>query len=247
MKFFTLLALVVGSSGILVARSVAAQSTTTSVSVPVPAGSLNIPASVVTVPASSISIPVIVTPTTVTVGSVVIPVPIPVVVPPPPPAAAWVYHGGKFLWGGDWSFSIHQPVNYSDVAGAPTAGPTDIQIINTGAWGGWQPFVNANCQSSITLCFITTPYKAIVFQAKATLANQTFQLNILSSGDTIDGVAVNTAGTGYCTAPTIGTWMQCTVPLAAFKLTDTTILKFSISDQTGQSNNTWYLQEVGFQ
>lgn len=242
-----------------------AQSTSTVVTVPVPAGTVAVPARAVpvpatsvmdpatsvTAPASSVPLTVVVTPTTVTIGSTVIPVPTVVVTPPPPPppaTTAWVYHQGKFVWQGDWSFAVHQPVNYSDTTGGPTAGPTDILVQNTGSWGGWQPYLNANCQSNISLCFPTTPYKSITFQAKPTVANQVFQVGFMSSGDTGDGPVV--VATPYCTGsanPAIGQWETCTMPLSVFKLTDTTVLKFWIQDQTGSATNHWFLQEVGFQ
>ncbi len=157
---------------------------------------------------------------------------------------AWVYYNGAFNWGGDWSFAATP--NYKDTSGAPIEGPYDIEVTNQ-QWGGWQPYVSGNCQSNIALCFDTTPYSYIIFSAKPAVANQTFLVDFLSSGDTTDGVSVQTAA--YCSGgsnPAVGVWESCKIPLSAFKLTDLTILKFGLSDQTGLSSNHFYLDNVGF-
>jgi hypothetical protein len=160
-------------------------------------------------------------------------------------ATAWVYYNGVMNWGGDWSFAAS--VNYNDTAGVPIEGPYDI-IMTSQQWGGWQPFVNGNCQSNISLCFNTTPYKYLIFSAKPTVANQIFGVGFMSSGDTPDGfVPENTSA--YCSGgsnPAVGQWETCKIPLSVFTLTDTTILKFWISDQTGLTSNHVYLDNVGF-
>jgi hypothetical protein len=177
-----------------------------------------------------------------------------VVTPPPvtpPPSIAWVYHNGAMRWGGDWSFAAKP--NYRDTTGIPLVGAFDIRIKST-QWGGWQPFVNVNCQSTISLCFNTTTYTYIFFSAKATVSDQAFAVGFMSSGDTPDGLVLggngNTQLAQYCSggnSPSVGTWESCKIPLSAFKLTNATILKFWISDQTGLASNTWYLNDVGFQ
>jgi hypothetical protein len=161
-----------------------------------------------------------------------------------PAGTAWVYYNGVFNWGGDWSFAATP--NYKDTSGAPIEGAYDIEVTSQ-TWGGWQPYVSANCQSNISTCFDTTPYSYIVFSAKPTVANQTFLVDFLSSGDTPDGTGVQTAS--YCSGgsnPAVGVWETCKIPLSAFKLTDLIILKFGLSDQTGLSSNHWYLDNVGF-
>jgi Calx-beta domain len=157
----------------------------------------------------------------------------------------WVYSNGVFNWGGDWSFAAS--ANYKDAAGAPVDGPFDIAITGQ-QWGGWQPYVNANCQSNISLCFATTPYKYIFFSAKPTVANQVFGVGFMSSGDTPDGPVLNDTS-AYCSGgknPPVGQWETCKIPIAAFSLTDTTVLKFWITDQTGLGSNHYYLDDVGF-
>jgi len=79
------------------------------------------------------------------------------------------------------------------------------------------------------------------------VANQVVNVGFMSSGDTPDGTALDTGS--YCSGggnPAVGQWESCKIPLSVFALTDTTILKFWISDQTGLSSNRWYLDNVGF-
>jgi hypothetical protein len=163
----------------------------------------------------------------------------------PTGTTAWVYYNGVFNWGGDWSFAATP--NYTDTSGVPIEGAYDIEVTNQ-QWGGWQPYVNAGCQANPTTeCFATAGYNYIIFSAKPTVANQTFLVDFLSSGDTTDGVGVQTAS--YCSGgsnPAIGVWETCKIPLSAFKLTNPTILKFGLSDQTGLSSNHFYLDNVGF-
>jgi Calx-beta domain len=157
----------------------------------------------------------------------------------------WVYTNGVFNWGGDWSFAAS--ADYKDTAGVPIDGPFDI-VITGQQWGGWQPYVNANCQSNISLCFATTPYKYIFFSAKPTVANQVFGVGFMSSGDTPDGPVLEDTS-AYCSGgknPPVGQWETCKIPISAFGLTDTTVLKFWITDQTGLSSNHYYLDDVGF-
>jgi hypothetical protein len=160
-------------------------------------------------------------------------------------ATTWVYYNGVFNWGGDWSFAASP--NYKDTAGGPIEGPYDI-VVTSQQWGGWQPFVSANCQSNISQCFNTLPYKYLIFSAKPTIANQVFDVGFMSSGDTTDGVTIFDTSS-YCSggrSPAVGQWESCKIPLSAFKLSDTTVLKFWISDQSGAGSNHWYLDNVGF-
>lgn len=163
----------------------------------------------------------------------------------PAGSALWVYYNGIFNWGGDWSFAAS--LAYSDTAGGPIEGAFDIAVTSQ-KWGGWQPFVSANCQSNISQCFNTLPYKYLIFSAKPTVANQIFDVGFMSSGDTPDGATIFDSSP-YCSGasnPAVGQWESCKIPLSVFKLTDTTILKFWISDQTGLGSNRWYLDNVGF-
>jgi hypothetical protein len=157
----------------------------------------------------------------------------------------WVYYNGVFNWGGDWSFAATP--NYKDTTGVPIEGPYDIEMTGQ-QWGGWQPYVSGSCQTNIADCFVTTPYKYLIFSAKPTVANQTFGSAVLSAGDTPDGNSQQDLS-AYCSGgsnPPVGQWESCKVPLSIYGLTDLTILKFSISDQTGLSSNHYYLDNVGF-
>lgn len=160
-------------------------------------------------------------------------------------ATAWVYYNGAMNWGGDWSFAA--TANYKDTAGVPIEGPYDI-VITGQQWGGWQPYVSGNCQSNISACFDTTPYKYLIFSVKPTVANQGLASGFMSAGDTPDGVVIYDLSS-YCSGggnPPVGQWESCKVPLSAYGLTDKTILKFMISDQTGLASNRWYIDNVGF-
>ncbi len=126
----------------------------------------------------------------------------------PTAGTVWVYYNGVFNWGGDWSFSASQ--NYKDTSGAPLEGPYDIEVTSQ-QWGGWQPYHNANCQSNVSLCFPTTPYKYIIFSAKPTVAGQKFGVGFMSSGDTPDGPVLSDSSP-YCSggsSPAIGQWESC--------------------------------------
>jgi len=163
--------------------------------------------------------------------------------PPPPGGVTWVYHNGAFLWAGDWSSP--SVINYKDTAGIPPAGAFDISV-KPNQWGIWQPYFNGNCQTNKAVCFDTTPYTYLIFSIKATKAGQVLKSNFMSSGDTQDGLVL-TDLSAYCGALTVGAWVNCKVPLAAYKFTNTSILKFAIGDETGNTGQLWYLAEVGFQ
>jgi hypothetical protein len=207
-----------------------------------------------TTPTFTVPVTVTVTPTEVTLSvaaqTQTIPVPPATTTPPvdPPPAtgAGVVYSGGKLLWGGDWSYAC--TINYSDEANPAPDGTPSLAVTLTGAWGGWQPYISAGCQSSIGECFNTAGYNYISFLAKARVANQKFKMAILSSGDTADGTNLYDLGPYNASGdnPPVGTWVQYKVPLSIFALTNPIILKFSIGDQTGLAANGWNLANVQF-
>jgi hypothetical protein len=162
----------------------------------------------------------------------------------PAGSTLWVYYNGVFNWPGDWSSGATP--NYQDTAGAPIEGPYDIGITST-LYGLWQPYVNGYCQTTLSLCFDTTPYQYLIFSIKPTVANQLIEVGFMSAGDTPDGPVI--FATAYCSGganPPIGQWESCKMPLSVFKLTDTTVLKFWIQDETGLSSNHWYIDNVGF-
>ncbi len=204
---------------------------------------LAVAASPVTIP---LNVTVTPTPVTIAVGAQTTTLPVPAAptppVPTPPANSAWVYHAGVFSWGGDWSFA--GTPNYQDTAGGPTAGPADVAFTGQSN-GGWQPYLNAGCQSTVSLCFSTTPYTSLILQLKATKAGQIWDVGFMSSGDTADGLTL--VITPYCTAVAVGQWSSCKIPLAAFKLTNPVVLKFWVQGNLTNGNTVWFAQEVGFQ
>jgi hypothetical protein len=157
----------------------------------------------------------------------------------------WVYYNGTMKWDGSWDWGVSS-VNYRDTTGMPLSGRRDIEV-RSQKWGGWQPFFHADCQINSNLCFDIGPYKYLIFSLKPTVANQSFDSGFMSAGDTKDGVVVHVSA--YCSGgnnPPINEWETCKVPLSAYGLSKTKVLKFSIQDQSGLESNRWYIDNVGF-
>jgi len=164
----------------------------------------------------------------------------PVVTPPPPPGTYWVYHNGVMAWGtnsspNDWSWC--GSANYNDATGTPISGPYDIDFTLTCANGGWLPYANGRT-------FDTSKYTDFTFSLKPTIAGQSWNVYFESVNDTTDGISVDVPGI-YCST-TLNVWTVCKVPLSAFQLSNKTILKFAIHDQTGKSGIHWFVDDVGF-
>jgi len=160
-------------------------------------------------------------------------------------ATRWVYYNGTMKWDGSWDWAV-ESVNYRDTTGMPLSGTRDIEV-RSQKWGGWQPFFHADCQNNANLCFDVSPYKYLIFSLKPTVANQTFDSGFMSAGDSKDGVVVHVSV--YCSGgsnPPINEWESCKVPLSAYGLSNTRVLKFSIQDQSGLASNHWYIDNVGF-
>lgn len=149
----------------------------------------------------------------------------------------WVYYNGVFYWPGDWSFA--GTPNYNDTAGIPIEGPYDVAFTVTSPWGGWQPYAPG-------LSLDTTPYKYLIFSLKPTQPNQVWDVAFESQGDTRDGIVLSIAPYGPVGGPVVGQWGSYKIPLSAFQLTDPTVLKFAIQDDTGLSSNVFYIDNVGF-
>lgn len=156
--------------------------------------------------------------------------------PPPPPAGtSWVYYNGLFDWPGDYSFVA--TANYHDTSGAPLSGKQDIKVTLQAAYGGWLPYAQ-------NWSFNSAPYKKLTFALKPTVANQHWSVYFVKVGDIPVGISIDV--TQYGPAPVAGKWNTYTVPLADLGVLGTTIYKFAIQDKTGLSNNTWYVDNVGF-
>ena len=163
--------------------------------------------------------------------------------PPPPPTptptpvagTSWVYYNGVFDWPGDYSFAA--AANYADTSGVPLSGPHDIKVTLTSAWGGWLPYAK-------NWSFNSAGYTKLTFALKPTVANQKWTIYFVKVGDIPVGVSVDASK--YGPAPVVGKWATYTVPLSDLGVLGTLIYKFCIQDQTGLSNVSWYVDNVGF-
>jgi hypothetical protein len=152
-----------------------------------------------------------------------------------PPGTSWVYYNGAFDWPGDYSF-VAVP-DYSDTSGNPLSGGYDVKVTLTGAWGGWLPYAqnwNFNSQG----------YTKLTFALKPTVENQQWNVYFVKVGDIPVGIYLNVLN--YGPAPVVGQWATYTVPLSDLGVLGQSIYKFCIQDQTGRSDNVWYVDNVGF-
>jgi hypothetical protein len=169
-------------------------------------------------------------------GTTTPPPPPPPPTPPPVSGTSWVYYNGVFDWPGDYSFVVTP--DYADTSGAPLSGPHDIKITLNSAWGGWLPY-------ALNWSFNSTGYTKLTFALKPTVANQKWNVYFVKVGDIPVGISIDASN--YGPAPVVGKWATYTVPLSALGVLGTDIYKFCIQDQTGLSNNTWYVDNVGFE
>ncbi len=154
---------------------------------------------------------------------------------PPATGTSWVYYNGLFDWPGDYSWVAK--ADYTDTSGGPLSGKADVKITLQAAYGGWLPYAQ-------NWSFNSAPYTKLTFALKPTVANQQWSLYFVKVGDIPVGISVDV--TQYGPAPVVGQWNTYTVPLAHLGVLGTTIYKFAIQDKTGLSNNTWYVDNVGF-
>ena len=154
---------------------------------------------------------------------------------PPATGTSWVYYNGLFDWPGDYSFVAK--ADYSDTSGKPLSGKADVKITLQAAYGGWLPYAQ-------NWSFNSAPYKKLTFSLKPTVANQHWSVYFVKVGDIPVGISIDVAQ--YGPTPVAGQWNTYTVPLADLGVLGTTIYKFAIQDKTGLSNNTWYVDNVGF-
>jgi len=154
---------------------------------------------------------------------------------PPAAGTSWVYYNGLFDWPGDYSFVAK--ADYSDTSGKPLSGKEDVKITLQAAYGGWLPYAQ-------NWSFNSAPYRKLTFSLKPTVANQHWSVYFVKVGDIPVGISIDVAQ--YGPTPVAGQWNTYTVPLADLGVLGTTIYKFAIQDKTGLSNNTWYVDNVGF-
>jgi hypothetical protein len=146
-----------------------------------------------------------------------------------------VYYNGTYDWPLDYSFDVN--VNYADTSGAPLSGAYDIKVSLTSAWGGWLP-VAQNWD------FNSAPYTKLTFALKPTVENQQWDVYFVRVGDVPVGIYIDP--TQYGPAPVVGQWATYTIPLSVLGVQGDPIYKFCIHDETGLSNNVWYVDNVGF-
>jgi hypothetical protein len=154
---------------------------------------------------------------------------------PPAAGTSWVYYNGLFDWPGDYSFVAK--ADYHDKKGSPLSGKEDVKVTLQGAYGGWLPYAQ-------NWSFNSAPYRKLTFSLKPTVANQQWSVYFVKVGDIPVGISIDVAQ--YGPVPVAGQWNTYTVPLADLGVLGTTIYKFAIQDKTGLSNNTWYVDNVGF-
>jgi hypothetical protein len=154
---------------------------------------------------------------------------------PAPAGTSWVYHDGAFDWPGDYSF-VAVP-DYKDTTGAPLSGAYDIKVTLTSAWGGWLPY-------ALNWNFNSAGYTKLTFALKPTVENQKWNVYFVKVGDVPVGIYIDP--TLYGPAPKVGQWATYTIPLSTLGVLGAPIYKFCIHDETGLSNNTWYVDDVGF-
>jgi hypothetical protein len=153
----------------------------------------------------------------------------------------WVFQGGVFNWGGDYSFGATP--NYKDTGGSPVSGAYDIAVTITTAYGGFLPFAGG----TVPLWnFDASPYNYLTFAFKPTVANQTLQVYFVKVGDIPVGVDVNPFNGKYGPAPQVGVWGTYRIPLSDLGVKNTSVYKFALQDMTGLSHNVFYVDNIGF-
>jgi hypothetical protein len=200
-----------------------------------------------------LTITVSATQVTVAVGSstTVIAVPAAPVVPPVtppviPPASGvrWVYRNGVTDPDFDLDVSFAGSANNKDTTGAPMGGTADILFTGSQYNGGWQLMIS-KCQSNKASCLDTTQYKSLLLSIKPKVSGQQWQVGFMSSGDTPDGPVIDITPYGPVGGSVAGVWGNYVIPLSAFALVDTSVLKFWLQGNT-QGQTQWWIDNAGF-
>jgi hypothetical protein len=156
----------------------------------------------------------------------------------------WIYHNGVFSWPGDYSWNV--TLNYKDTAGVPLSGPYDIAVNVIGQYGGFQPYAFAYGGTPLNI----SGYKYLQYCTKPTQPNQIHGTGFDADNDVPDGTMIQVVAgpntTKYGPVPTVGKWGCYKIPLADFGLTNPLILKFNITDGTGNVPNLFYVDDVAF-
>ena len=152
-----------------------------------------------------------------------------------PDKPAWVYHDGKFNWGGD--YSAQATPDYRDKSGQAVGGGRDIKVTLTGQWGIFSPY-------AVNWDFDTRGYAYLTFSLKPTQPDQVMQIYFLQVGDKPVGKMIDPFK--YGPAPEVGKWTTYRIPLDDFGVTGLHVYKFGMQDETGKAQNTFYLDDIGF-
>lgn len=176
-------------------------------------------------------------------------------------SAIFYQNGVRTCNGGDLDFG-GMTSNYNDTTGAPQGGTADILNTVTGAFAGWLPYSgNDATQWNMWL----GPYNYLYIDLKPSVANQIWNIYfarvgdilIYNSGGGTNVITIN-ASTPYGPAPQLGVWATYKIPLAtilkdygspAFSggpVQQNAFYKFAVQDQTGLTNNRWWVDNVIF-
>jgi hypothetical protein len=154
-------------------------------------------------------------------------------------STSWVYYNGSFDWPTDYSFAAS--LDYRDKTGEPRSGAYDIKVQVTGAWGGWSPVAN-------NFVFNDKAYNHLTLSLKPTVANQTWKIYFVGAGGQPLANECTRSVNAYGAAPVLGQWKTYTIPLSDLCVAgDAAVYKFAVQDTTGLSDNTWFVDNVGFE
>ncbi|OGL35454.1 hypothetical protein A3A68_01065 [Candidatus Saccharibacteria bacterium RIFCSPLOWO2_01_FULL_48_13] len=137
-------------------------------------------------------------------------------------------------WSKSWSWD--STINLTDTTN-PYAGTKNISWQTTAAWAGMHVR-----KSSGT--FSTTPYTAITFAMKSTQANQKVLMTFKDANDDNLGPPVDISV--YGGHPVSSGYKVYTIPLAAFNAANTSVLGFTLEDDTGSSQPKMYIDSIKF-
>ncbi len=154
-------------------------------------------------------------------------------------STSWVYYNGTFDWPTDYSFSASP--DYFDTSGEPRSGAHDIRVQVTSAWGGWAPVAK-------NYAFNDTAYNNLTVSLKPTVANQKWQIYFVAANGQSLGAGCGRNPASYGPSPAVGKWATYTIPLSDLCVSgNASVYKFVVQDATGLSDNSWYVDNVGFE
>ncbi len=133
----------------------------------------------------------------------------------------------------DWSFDAN--VNFANT-NPVFAGTNSIAVTPIRAWGG----LEAHSDTGIS----AAPYRVITFAAQASQPGANLQIFLADPSDNQIGQVVQFSDVG--TNPVVGSWTYYSIPLSAFGAANATIGGIDITDNLGQAQPTFYIDEIKF-